>query len=355
MIKRYISVLLAMLLAVGVKAQEDSIVTYPLLHKSSMDYADRIARLDYEGILEEIEEKRAKAKKRRKTLPELDPIENECKRCLQMLKSSDQVLILDSLVVDKNRLLLAYGFGGEVGAIVMSKDGSTTNFITERGNMSYRAEVAKGDDSGRLQLVSSYIENGQFVDTRPLKGIDMDGDANYPFMMSDGMTFYFAARTRDGLGNYDLYATRYDSETGIFYRPENMGFPFNSYANDYMMVIDEALGVGWFASDRYQPEDKVCVYTFVPNDSRNPLDYENEDNVFVRQKAMLCPIAVTWTPENEQVRIRARQRLSLMLNNGIGESAKSDFTLVINWFFSSLVTSSLKEPDLISRYFIRSF
>jgi hypothetical protein len=114
-----------------------------------------------------------------------------------------------------------------------------------------------------------------------------------------------------------------------------------------MMVIDEALGVGWFASDRYQPEDKVCVYTFVPNDSRNPLDYENEDNLFVRQKAMLCPIAVTWTPENEQVRIRARQRLSLMLNNGIGESAKSDFTLVINDYYTYTSFDDFKSKDAV--------
>ena len=33
--------------------------------------------------------------------------------------------------------------------------------------------------------------------------------------------------------------------------------PFNSPYNDYMYVIDEYNNLGWFASDRFQPEGKV--------------------------------------------------------------------------------------------------
>ena len=317
-------------------------VCYPVCDVDSSEYVRRMQNLEYESILEEIAEKRAKAKRRRKTLPELDPVERECKRCLQMLKSSDQVLILDSMVVDKRDLLSAYGFGDEVGEVSMSEDCATTSFVTERGNMSFRSEVLKGDTTRRLRLVSSYIENGKFVETKQLEGFDMDGDANYPFMMMDGLTFYFAARTSEGLGNYDLYATRYDSEEGVFYRPENMGFPFNSYANDYLLVIDEVLGVGWFASDRYQPAGKVCVYTFVPNDSRNPLDYENVDKVLVRQKAMLRPIKVTWTADNEQVRIKVRQRMSLMQAGNPRMKSERDFTLIINDFYTYTRYSDFK-------------
>ena len=57
--------------------------------------------------------------------------------------------------------------------------------------------------------------------------------------------------------------------------PENVGMPFNSPYNDYMYVIDEFNDLGWFASDRYQPEDKVCVYVFVPNESKQVYDYES--------------------------------------------------------------------------------
>ena len=51
----------------------------------------------------------------------------------------------------------------------------------------------------------------------------------------------------------------------VFYIPDNYGLPYNSTANDYFLAIDERNNLGWLISDRYQPEDKVCIYIFVPN------------------------------------------------------------------------------------------
>ena len=51
--------------------------------------------------------------------------------------------------------------------------------------------------------------------------------------------------------------------TDTYLAPENVGMPFNSPYNDYMYVIDEFNNLGWFASDRYQPEDKSAyMYSF---------------------------------------------------------------------------------------------
>ena len=54
--------------------------------------------------------------------------------------------------------------------------------------------------------------------------------------------------------------------------------PFNSPANDYLYAIDEENNLGWFVSDRYQPEGKVCIYVFIPTSSRD-IYIINEDNV----------------------------------------------------------------------------
>lgn len=317
-------------------------LSYPIIKPIASAYADKIIGLEYEYVLDDIQAKRDKAKKRRKELPELDADELECRKALQMLKATDRLLVIDSVVVDKVSFLSGYSFGPEIGTIELADDGETTRFVTERGNISYRSEYVRGDSSNVLRLVSSYVENGEYVDTRVLRGLDVDGDMNYPFMLADGVTFYFAARSSNGLGNYDLYATRYDSDSGEFYRPENMGFPYNSYANDYMLVIDEACNVGWFASDRYQPEGKVCIYTFIPNESRSPYDYENTESSIVREAAMLRPISATWNVGNEQERVLARQRLSLMQSTGGNEDLRRDFTLVINDLYSYTRFSDFK-------------
>ena len=76
--------------------------------------------------------------------------------------------------------------------------------------------------------------------------------------------------------------------------PEQLGMPYNSPFNDYMMVIDEAKQLGWFVSDRYQPEGKVCVYLFIPNDNRERVD--SEDIELKRARASIASIKDSWKP-----------------------------------------------------------
>lgn len=61
-----------------------------------------------------------------------------------------------------------------------------------------------------------------------------------------------------------------------------------------MMVIDEAKQLGWFVSDRYQPEGKVCVYLFIPNDNRERVD--SEDVELKRARASIASIKDSWKP-----------------------------------------------------------
>lgn len=92
-------------------------------------------------------------------------------------------------------------------------------------------------------------------------------------MMADGMTLYFAAKGEESLGGYDIFVTRYNKSTGEFVRAENVGMPFNSPANDYLMAIDETCNIGWFVTDRNQTADNVCIYRFIPNETREVYDF----------------------------------------------------------------------------------
>ncbi len=137
--------------------------------------------------------------------------------------------------------------------------------------------------------------------------------------------------------------TRYDSEDGTYLQPTNLGFPFNSYANDYLMVVDDNLGIGWFASDRYQPEGKVCVYTFLQPKSRNTYDYETDSHSTIINAARINSIKDTWKG-NEDIIRSARQQLTLKLNSNKDNNANYDFTFIINdhktYHFLSDFTSS---------------
>ena len=146
--------------------------------------------------------------------------------------------------------------------------------------------------------------------------------------MGDGTTLYFASDGDGTLGGYDIFVTRYDSEDNIYLRPSNIGMPFNSTANDYLYAVDEFNNLGWFVTDRNQPTDTVCVYVFVPNDSKETYNYEATDPQVIMDAATLRSIQTTWTDE-EQVR-DARQRLATLKYGKEKEVKKTDFHFIVD-------------------------
>lgn len=305
---------------------------YPTLSVDSTDAAQKLRDLRFNDALTLIKKGITQAKKKRQSTTLLERQQREATVGQQMLKGTARIVIVDSIVVSKSQLLSAYQFSPEVGKISLEHSplgqNSLAVYETERGNRQYKTQVV-GDSIYSLQLVCVDKEGSQMTQPRELKGLGINGDANYPFMMADGVTFYFAAKTDGGLGNYDLYITRYNTDEERFYKAENLGFPYNSYANDYLLVIDEVNNIGWFASDRYQPADKVCVYTFIPATSRHTIDYEHADPVLLRQQASLRPIQSTWTEDNAQQRAQAKQRLAKIQANQTQQKQR-DFELVIN-------------------------
>jgi hypothetical protein len=83
--------------------------------------------------------------------------------------------------------------------------------------------------------------------------------------------------------------------------------PFNSEANDYMYAIDELDSIGYFVTDRRQPEGMVCVYTFIPNPTRRSYDPDDYDDATLKSLARIDCIKDTWG--NGQQRKRALNRV----------------------------------------------
>lgn len=269
------------------------------------------------------------AKRKKQSTAEYDKVVARCRKGENGLRGVDRVIIVDSVVVDKKDFLKAYPIAADMGSLKLSEKGDIVQYQTQLNGMVLYPVHAT--DSTDLQIMRYYRENDRLTEGEAIEGLGIEGDINYPFLMPDGQTFYFAARCDEGYGNYDLYATRYDSDSKQFYQAENMGFPYNSYANDYMLVIDEAANLGWFASDRYQPHGKVCIYTFIPNESRQTIDYESTDLSELQNLASLQSIsAIPLTDEQKQAKAQAKKRLSTVNSQLSTVNSHKDFEFVLN-------------------------
>lgn len=82
----------------------------------------------------------------------------------------------------------------------------------------------------------------------------------YPIVSPDGRELYFASNGLFGVGGYDLYVSRWDSVRQQWGTPTNMGFPFSSPADDFLLVNTPDDKYTIFASNRACSRDSVDVY-----------------------------------------------------------------------------------------------
>ena len=85
-------------------------------------------------------------------------------------------------------------------------------------------------------------------------------DEIYPMLSEDGKSLYFASEGLFGVGGYDIYHSKWDEEAGDWSEPVNMGFPYSSPYNDFLLVESEDGKHVLFASDRECSEDSVTIY-----------------------------------------------------------------------------------------------
>ena len=248
-------------------------------------------------------------------------------------KRVEKVVYVDSVVVAKEDFLTAYILGSECGDIDATQNmlggnvsGESTAYRTEMRDKTYYSDV---DAGGCMRLYMSYKMLDSWSKPIALNGLP-EGDSNYPFLLSDGVTIYFANNNPNGLGGYDLYVTRYNSETDRYLMAENLGMPFNSAANDYMMAIDEVNNLGWFATDRNQPEGMVCIYTFIPSETKQYYNYKEDSFEEIRNAAQILSIAATQT--DEKAIQKAQQTLFRLGLEAQTQEKKNDFTFIIDDF-----------------------
>ena len=227
-----------------------------------------------------------------------------------MLPNTDKLLVIDSMVVDKESFLKHLDLQNENGYVGIENDNAW--FINALKN---KKIYASGDSLSGRKLILAYYVNSKWEDRRPISELNtIFSDINFPFLMPDATTLFFSAKGHNSIGGFDIYTTRLDVDNGGFYIPDNYGLPYNSTANDYFLAIDERNNLGWLVSDRYQPEDKVSIYIFVPNKNRVKLAQEGFDNNTIKKLAQLNSIQDTWNFGNKQEAMRNLERLRTQRN-----------------------------------------
>ena len=174
------------------------------------------------------------------------------------LRRTERIQVIDSVEVAMDSMLEVCRLSAEAGTLRLDSLHSTV-YTNQRGDRQMRTAVV---DSARV-LVTTHLLLDQWTqpDTLP-ENINFTTDQCSPYVLNDGVTLYFAAKDSNGLGGLDIYVSRYNMATENYTTPENLGFPYNSTANEYLFVLDETHQIGYLATDRFAAEGRVHVYSF---------------------------------------------------------------------------------------------
>ncbi|MFP4065019.1 MAG: OmpA family protein [Bacteroidales bacterium] len=142
----------------------------------------------------------------------------------------------------------------------VSADGQTLYFASSRTGNSGEMDIWKAtrNDQGHWNEPQNL---GPVINT---SGREMS-----PFIHPDNQTLYFASDGHAGMGRLDIFFSRKD-ESGNWTEPVNVGYPINTHADEFGMIVGASGQTAWFSSDMEGGYGKRDLYTFILHEKARP-------------------------------------------------------------------------------------
>ena len=122
----------------------------------------------------------------------------------------------------------------------LGPDGTTLYFVRGSNNQADDLDimVAYKDDEG----------NWSTVEKLPFE-VNSSGRERSPFIHFDGTTLYFVSERSPSIGGSDFFMVKRLSDS-TWSAPENLGFPLNSFGDEFSLVVNAAGTHGYLSSNR---------------------------------------------------------------------------------------------------------
>mgnify|MGYP004443598605 FL=1 len=282
-----------------------------------------------EKLLSQYEQAKKRDKKLAEAEREIEAYRHKILAARNMMERVEMITIVDSFTVAQKDFFKAMRLAKATGSLsaAPAQNGSEETtlspmFTSEDGTQLWVAYNSKEEapdyacyratklaDGSAAPIEKLFSHSTIFADGRP-------GRLATPFLMADGVTLYFAADGDASIGGLDIFLTREDGNGG-FLQPTNIGMPFNSPANDYMMAIDEVTGFGWWATDRNAPEGMVTIFVYLPSEVRINYPADTEDLAALARLSSVARMREDNPTAQERLKILSDKRIML------GESASA--------------------------------
>ncbi len=89
-------------------------------------------------------------------------------------------------------------------------------------------------------------------------------DEESPYFDEETNTLYFSSKGHNGMGNHDIFMSKYDPDTETWETPENLGFPINTSDDDLFFVLSSDSETAYYSSFKDDSEGGLDIYKIYP-------------------------------------------------------------------------------------------
>jgi outer membrane protein OmpA-like peptidoglycan-associated protein/tetratricopeptide (TPR) repeat protein len=139
-----------------------------------------------------------------------------------------------------------------VGHPALAPDGKTVYFVSDMPG-----------GAGGTDLYRTTFENGNWSQPENVRALNTEGNEMFPGIDPDG-NLYFASDGHPGLGGLDIFVA--NKKENAFDNPVNIGYPVNTFADDFAMIATKQMQSGYFSSNRRRSvfDDDIYRFQYLP-------------------------------------------------------------------------------------------
>jgi len=157
-----------------------------------------------------------------------------------------------------------------LGAPVNSDDWESQPSISPDGSTLYFASNRDGGKGKKDLWMSQRKADGTWSEPVNLgDSINTSEDEMAPFIHMDNRTLYFASEGWMGMGGLDLFMAQRKAEKK-WTTPANLGYPINTYNDEFGLIVNAAGSRAFYASDRRQGNNRD-IYSFRLHEEARPV------------------------------------------------------------------------------------
>ena len=237
-------------------------------------YLGRVYHYNYlfQDALNQYEKYKSRSNSKQAKSLNLEMYMNMSKNGQSLMKNLSEIVVMDKKTTSVDKFNYSYDLK-EIGGTILVTDEFQSKIDKKKNHKSiiyfpplnqdilFYSSYGEVGDNGLDIYFKKRLSGGGWSSPKILpENINSPYDEDFPFLNSNGTTFYFSSKGHNSMGGYDIFRCNYDPTTNDFGPISNLDYKINSTDDDILYLVDKNNENAIFSSKRSSEGGMIDVY-----------------------------------------------------------------------------------------------